>query len=48
MNHYDNSGHKVGESSPGFFGGINTYDNHGNKTSHSERGLFGGFNHYGK
>lgn len=26
MNHYDNNGHKVGESRPGFLGGLNHYD----------------------
>lgn len=31
MNHYDNNGHKVGESRPGFFGGLNHYDDKGHK-----------------
>ena len=26
MNHYDNSGYKIGESRPGLFGSVNTYD----------------------
>ena len=46
MNHYDNNGHKVGESRPGFFGSMKHYDNKGNKQGHSEPGLFGGYNHY--
>lgn len=41
-----NRGHKVGESRPGLFGGVNTYDSKGNKIKHSDRGLFGGYNHY--
>ena len=46
MNHYDNDGHKVGESRPGFFGSVKHYDNVGKKQGDSEPGLFGGFNHY--
>lgn len=42
MNHYDNNGHKIGESRPGFFGGLNHYDDKG----HSNPGFLGGFNHY--
>ncbi len=31
--HYDNKGHKIGESWPSFFGGgYNNYDNKGHKT----------------
>ncbi|MFQ8882298.1 MAG: hypothetical protein ACLR7W_11150 [Ruminococcus sp.] len=47
MNHYDNNGHKVGESRPGFFGGLNHYDDKGHKRGHSNPGVLGGFNHYG-
>ena len=25
MNHYDNSGYKIGESRPGLFGSVNTF-----------------------
>ena len=46
-NHYDNNGHKVGESRPGFFGGLNHYDDKGHKRGHSNPGFLGGFNHYG-
>ena len=31
MNNYDANGHKIGESRPGFFGGMNHYDNSGHK-----------------
>ena len=40
--HYDENGHKVGETLPGFFGGTNYYDNDGHKIGHSEPGFFGG------
>ena len=40
MNHYDNNGHKVGESRPGFFGGVNHYDDKGHKQGHSNPGIF--------
>ena len=44
--HYDNHGHKTGESRPGLFSGANHYDNHGHKTGHSNRGMFGDWKHY--
>lgn len=47
MNHYDNSGYKIGESRPGLFGSVNTYDSSGDRISRSDKSLFGGFNHYG-
>lgn len=31
MNHYDNSGYKIGESRPGLFGSVNTYDSSGDR-----------------
>ena len=37
----------VGESRPGFFGGLNHYDDKGHKRGHSNPGFLGGFNHYG-
>lgn len=33
MNHYDNSGYKIGESRPGLFGSVNTYDSSGDRIS---------------
>lgn len=45
LKHYDNKGHKVGESRPGVFG-VNHYDNKGHKTGHSNRGIFGDWKHY--
>jgi len=42
----DNNGHKIGESRPGFFGGLNHYDDKGHKRGHSNPGFLGGFNHY--
>lgn len=47
MNHYDNSGYKIGESRPGLFRSVNTYDSSGDRISRSDKSLFGGFNHYG-
>ncbi len=40
------NGHKVGESRPGFWGGLNHYDDKGHKRGHSNPGFLGGFNHY--
>lgn len=36
MNHYDNSGYKIGESRPGLFGSVNTYDSSGDRISRSD------------
>ena len=46
INHYDENGHKVGESWPSLFGGMNEYDENGKKVGYSTQGLFGGYNHY--
>ena len=47
INHYDEHGHKIGESWPGLFGGYTNYDADGHKTGRSEEQFLGaGYTHY--
>ena len=46
LKHYDQNGHKTGESRWGLFGSLNHYDEKGKKTGHSDRGIFGDWKDY--
>ena len=46
INHYDEKGHKIGESRPGLFGGFTEYDAKGHKIGESRPGFFGSLHHY--